>query len=252
MEEKEIDLRDYIKLIFRNKWLIFGVFLLGIIIAGTLTFYFTSSKVKNYEGKIWLEIGAAEKNILIESPEQLIEKIQEGIYGEYSYKMTILNPIKTNLVQIKIEATEPEKIQNALEKISALILINHHEKIQVDKERLENEINRLRTEIDLLKQEKENLEIKMGKSVSQLDLFFLKDILMAKERQIESLYSNIVSLNNSLGYIQPTQIISSPSISEKPITQKPLLNIIIGGLSGLFLGIFFAFLKEWWKAPISF
>ena len=245
MNEQEVDLRDYIKLIFRNKWLIFGVFLLGIIMAGSLTFYFISNEVKTYEGKIWMEIGTIRRNTLIESPEQLMKKIQEGIYGGYLYGAVVSNPKNTNLIQVKIKAIKRGEIQAELKNVGASILAGHNERINIKKENIENEIGRLQTEIDLLKQEKENLETKMKNFVSQFDLFFFKDKLI----EIEDLRLNIASLNSSLDDIQPTKILYISAISEKPITQNVLLNIIIGGLSGLFLGIFLAFLKEWWQAP---
>ena len=40
MEEKEVDLRDYIKLMFGNKKLIFGLFLSGVIIAVGFNYVF--------------------------------------------------------------------------------------------------------------------------------------------------------------------------------------------------------------------
>ncbi len=198
MEEKEVDLKDYIRLILKRKWLIFGAFLLGVIIAGGLTFYFTLNEIKTYEANIWLEIGKIDKNILIESPEQLIEKIQEGIYGEFSYNVIVLNPTKTNLIQIKIEAIKPEEAQSVLEEISGKILAEHKERINVKKD-------------------------------------FLRD--------------GIIGPLDSFSNIQFTKIVKTPVISEKQTNKRPILNIIIGGLSGLFLGIFLVFLIEWWQAP---
>ena len=191
-------LKDYIRLILKRKWLIFGAFLLGVIIAGGLTFYFTLNEIKTYEANIWLEIGKIDKNILIESPEQLIEKIQEGIYGEFSYNVIVLNPTKTNLIQIKIEAIKPEEAQSVLEEISGKILAEHKERINVKKD-------------------------------------FLRD--------------GIIGPLDSFSNIQFTKIVKTPVISEKQTNKRPILNIIIGGLSGLFLGIFLVFLIEWWQAP---
>lgn len=253
MDEREVDLRDYIKLIFRRKWLILGLFLLGVIMAGILTFYLTANNsIKSiiYEGMVWLEIGKIDPSNLIESPEQLIEKIRSGIYGGVllEVKTTAVNPKGTNLIQIKTEAINQKRVEDILETVSSVIIAGHQEKIKTKKEILENKIGLFRNKVNLAENDKKDLEEKI-KISSGTSLLILENNLSGKKQEINNLYLIVNSLEDNLNDIQATKIIKSAVVLEKSSIQKLILNITIGGLSGLFLGIFLVYLIEWWQAP---
>lgn len=244
MDEKEVDLRDYIKLIFENKKLILAMFLLGIIAAIGFNFIFIP-KEKIYEGKTLLEIGYKSKLELVEQLEQLLEKIERGVYGIYTGgKITALNPKNTNLIEIKIGGSDPDKIKSVLDEISGAILEAHNKKISAKKEILENEISRMQIKIDLLAQEEKSIESEMKISNQQLILFLLKNDLRAEGQQLNK-------LKEEMADIQLTEIVSSSVITEKSSSRKSLLNVVVGGISGLFTGIFLAFLLVWWRKPIK-
>jgi len=50
-----------------------------------------------------------------------------------------------------------------------------------------------------------------------------------------------------LDEIKPTQVVKSPTVSASPIKPRPLLNIVIAAILGLFIGVFLAFFQEWWE-----
>lgn len=56
-----------------------------------------------------------------------------GVYEKDSSGIAILNPDQTDLVQFKIKSVEPEKTKKDLEKVIALILADHEQKIAVKK-----------------------------------------------------------------------------------------------------------------------
>lgn len=242
-ENTEVDLRDYLKLIFAEKWLVSGVFLTAIIMA--VIYNFLTPKI--YEINAWLEIGKTKEGALIENPAQIIQKMKIGIYGEYPCDITVLNSDQTDLIQIKIKSANPEEAKKDMEKIFALILADHERKIETKKEAIQNEIQRLQTKINLLEQEKKILAAKMEIPISQFDLFFLKDSLLEKNQNIEDLYSKIDPLKDSLGDIQSTKMVNNPVIPNTPIKPKSRTNIMIAGLLGLFFGIFVVFGKKWLK-----
>ena len=269
-ENAEIDLKDYLKLIFAKKWLVLGALLFAVALAVIYNF----SAPKTYEVSSWLEIGKMKENRLIEDPIQIIQKMKMGVYEKDSSGIAILNPDQTDLVQFKIKSVEPEKTKKYLEKVIALILADHEQKIAVKKEAIqnkiqriqeneikriqENEIKRIQEKIVLLGQEKKILEAKIETPISQFDLFFIKDRLLGKNQDIESSYSNIEdlhskieesyskidSLKESIEEIQPTKIVKDIVILDTFIKQKFLINIAMAGLLGLFLGIFIVFSEK--------
>jgi len=195
------------------------------------------------------------------------------------------NPKDTNLLSIKIESSNPQQAREILEEKNELVLAEHQEKIELEKTVLENEIYLVEEDINVLQKdieridikisslavEKENLEAKVAvledivvyqqDPGSQFALFDAKEKVEAKKQEIENMYlqinslegrindskSEINSLKLKIDNIRPTLIIKSPSVSENPIKPRPLLNIVIAGILGLFVGTFLAFGREWWE-----
>ena len=170
-----------------------------------------------------------------------MEKIEQGVYGIYADgKIIASNPINTNLIEIKIEGSDSGEIKSALDEVSGAILNAHNKKINAKKEILESETNKIQIKIDLLGQEEKNIELEMKTSSQQLILFLLKNDLRAEGQQLNKFKEEMTD-------IQPTEIISFSTVAEKSLNRKSLLNVVIGGISGLFTGIFLAFLLAWWR-----
>lgn len=240
IENEEINIKNYIKVIFSEKKLFGCIILIAII--GAVIFYWFSPRV--YRINTWLEIGKIEENILIESFALINQKMQIGIYGEYPYDVLVLNSVQPEFIQIKIESDKPDEAKNDLEKIDSLILADHEEVIKAKKEIIETEIQRLQNKIVSLGKEKKMIEADIQTPISQFELFFLKDRLLNKEGEIENLYSDIKSLKNSLADIHDTKVVKAPSIPKKPISPNFLVDIILAGLIGLSLGVVFVFSKK--------
>ena len=327
--EDEIDLMDYVKVILkRKKTILFWFFGLAII-AGVISFIMPEI----YEIDTALEIGISEKTDgtnkeqLIESPTQLVGKIDGDVYGtkvredlnisEIEWpKIKTENPKNTNLIVISIESEETEKSENILKEVNDLILGEHQDIININKdlfekriitienkiksieddivivekkiEPLENDIERMNNKIESAEKEKESLKEKVSSLEQQLiynqtpgtqyALFNAKQELANQEDDIENLYlsinslhrtiedynsqanslgrtiddynSDIDSLRASLAGIKETRVVKAPTISENPIKPKKKLNIAIAGILGLFIGVFWAFGKEWWEKNI--
>lgn len=268
-EYYEINLMDYVKVIIKRKQMIFGV-LLVVLIAVAVYSFFICPKV--YKIDTLIKIGKI-GGTLIEEPGQLLEEIKAGAYNfpiieklnlseGIIPKIKIESPAGTDLLIIKTESSTPEIDKTILEELNNLILIEHSKKFETRKELVKKDIERLKNKTALLEEEKINLE-KKEKSLEWLSpyervkeqftgslftLYDVKEKLSARKQEIENLYREINSLEGSLlENIQPTKVLKSPTISEKPIKPRPVLNIVIGAVLGIFLGVFFAFGKEWWE-----
>lgn len=319
LENEEIDLMDYVKVLLKRRWLILAVLGGTVIVAGILSFLLP----KIYKIDNSLEVGSISREA-IESPEQLKAKIESGVYGilvrqklnisEREYpKKKVENPKGTNLIKIEIQSKKSQMAKDILEEIDNLILKEHQEIInqkiilinqdiknveeqisltESDIEKTQNkiaptneDIKRIENKIIYAEEEKENLEAKVDALQkilpyqqdpgTQFALFDTKEKLANKKQEIEDLYlkinslrktkedlemqinslkatiddlrSEINSLKASLDEIKPTEIIKKPTISEEPISPRPILNIVIAAVLGLFMGIFLAFGREWWE-----
>jgi len=258
-----VDLINYLRVIIKKKWLIFGIFLLTVI----SVLIFTLRLPKVYKIDTSLEIGNVGGE-LIEKPGQVVEKIKGEIYkvliqeklgiaAEKYPKIKAENPKDTALVNIEIESVDPQLAINILKETNNLILEGHRDEVEAKKELLEKDIERIKTKIGSLGEEKKNLEAQIGilektpfegrSPEFQFTLLSTKESLEKKKQEIENLYLQINSLQRSLEDIQPTRIVKEPTVSEKPVKPKPVLNIIIAAILGIFIGTFFAFFREWWE-----
>jgi len=153
-----------------------------------------------------------------------------------------IKPIEGDIkrVENKIDYTKEEKKSleakvEALEKVliyeqtpgTQFALFDAKEKLAGKKQEIEN----LFLSINSLKRDKEDLDIQIN----------------SLEGKIEDLRAQINSLKASLDNIKITRIVKSPTISKYPIKPRPLLNIVLAGVLGIFLGTFLAFGKEWWE-----
>ena len=203
------------------------------------------------------------KNILEEVNNLILAEQQEKIKTK---KELIGQDIKTTEDKIKLVESDIEKTKNKTQPIDE------------DIKRIENKINNAEEEKSNLEAKVEALEkilVYEQTPGTQFALFDTKEKLANKKQEIEDLYltinslrrskedlevqvnslkTNIESLNAqinslraSLDEIKPTQVIKSPTVSGEPIKPRPLLNIVIAAVLGLFVGVFLAFFQEWWE-----
>jgi len=228
--EDEIDLIDYVKVIWKRRILILAVFLLAVIISAI--FSFVSPRV--YEVEALLEIGGFAKEP-IESPTALATGIEAGRYrfairealniDQRDYpEIKAENPKDTNLLIIKTEETDINLAKRILEKHIELILEEHEQKAEEEFLILEARIEENQSSLDLLKAHK-----------------------VYADQGIASLQNTVSSLKERLSLFKATEVIKQPLASDIPISPRPLLNVAIAGILGLFAGVFLAFGREWWQ-----
>jgi len=236
MEEQEIDLVDYIKVIMKRKWVIIGITIGAIIIAGILTFF----SPKAYKVSAILEIGqidigraSASSRIITfipETPTELQEKIQQGTYDkilkeksgiENIPKIEVSVPKDTNLITMEIESYNSQEDKKILETLASIIIENHAKLFKEQKDFIQEKIKKEELKISILEK---------SKSLPELQYLYVEHL------------SRIDELKNNLATATETQLIKSPS--ENPISKSILINIIITGLLGIFIGFLLAFFQE--------
>jgi len=269
--EEEINLMDYIKVILKRKWLILGITFGAAMIAGILSFVGPTT----YKIDTILELGhktdiiSGVKQIeefIPEAPDQLVEKIKNNSYGgkirtklnisEKEYpEIEVSNPENTRLIIISIKSSNIEGAKKVLEELESLILKEHQEKFNLQKNILLDSKRRIKNKISSLENERKILEEKvdyftslMTYNSSPANQFFSTDArekLEKKNSEIENEYIRLNTLEQKLISYEPTRITKEPS--SILIGPKPLLNIIITLILGLFIGTLLAFCTDWWQ-----
>lgn len=269
--EEEINLMDYIKVILKRKWLILEITFGAVIIAGILSFVGPTT----YKIDTILEVGhktdiiSGVKQIeefIPEAPDQLVEKIKNNSYGgkirtklnisEKEYpEIEVSNPEDTRLIIISIKSSNIEGAKKVLEELESLILGEHQEKFNLQKnillgskKRIENKISSLENERKILEEKVDYFTNLMTYNPSPTNQFFSTDVrekLEKKNSEIENEYIRLNTLKQKLISYELTRIIKEPS--SILVDPKPLLNIIIALILGLFIGTLLAFCAEWWQ-----
>lgn len=230
LSEDEIDLMDYVKVILKRKELILTLFFGAVIVAGILSLLLP----KTYKVEAVLETGQI-AGTEIESPVQVVKKIESDVYGilireklaisEKKYlKTKTENPKDTRLVVITIESTDTQRAKDILDETISFVLKEHQEKFAEKISLMEEEIAKIEQQLD-----------------------FLKSYKTYADEGIAQLQAQLSNKKRELGNSKMTEMIKPPTVSEEPIKPKPILNMAIAGILGLFVGIFLAFGKEWWE-----
>ncbi len=228
----EINLADYVRVVFKRWKLVFLIFVMAVISA----FVFSILSPKIYKIDNSLEIGRI-GDALIESPGRLVEKINNQVYnGKYEIGVQADNPVNTQLVRLKIESADFEEAKSALEEVSNLIIAEHQEKLEIRKELIrkdieqveskirlvdgniqktknkinpiESDMKRIENKIQSVKEEQKALEDKVvaleqvlvyeQDPGTQFALFDAKEKLENKKQEIENLYLSINSLQRAI------------------------------------------------------
>ena len=267
--EEEINVVDYIKVIFKRKLTI--LFCASGAVCLALLFSFFSRPV--YELDTVLEIGHME-DFVPETPAQVAQKISNDVYGEvvraklniskgkYPSKgdMEISTPENTRFVTIAVKTINPAQVKPILDEINRLILKEHQEKFNIQKNIILDDKKRIENKIKSLENEKKILEEKVGyftnllaNEPSTTNQFFLtsaKEELESKKLDIDNAYLELNTFLRKLEDYEATKVVKAPLAPAVKSLINPktiIMFIIIGLFVGIFIGIFVGFFQEFWE-----
>ncbi|MBA7510304.1 hypothetical protein ES705_02280 [subsurface metagenome] len=267
MEEKEVDLRDYINMAKKRWKIILIIFLVSTITSGVVSFLLP----KTYEVSALIRIGRM-RNKLLEEPSTVIEifntrpmlekvaeelnipPIQEKLQ-ELASKIKIKE--KAELLEIKVKGETPEealKLANGV----ITVLLNRHEQIferakmileeylASGKERLvemEKEIEMFQRKIDQLGATDSDAKAMLARgymdALEKSRVRYEQVQVELREKKMEESYGTV-----------STELVIPPRTPEKPIGPKKKQNILIAGILSLFIGFVCAAIVEYFeKSP---
>jgi len=224
--EDEIDLFELFQKLYQEKWLILGITAITTLIAILVSFLIP----KTYKAEVFFEIPNFQTS---QNPSQNIQiinyfELSDAFKSYEKYRKLSfdakISQIRNspNTGKIEAEGSSPEEAKKNLTQV--INIINKElfsEKLNVIRDNLNKRINAIDMTIK---------EFITKRAI--YDPAKIADLLTEKERIQKWLQNPQI--------IYPLDII----VSSKPVKPKPLLYTAIGFITGIFLGIFVALIKE--------
>jgi len=266
MEEKEVDLRDYINMLKKRWKIILIIFLVSTITSGVVSFLLP----KTYEASALIRIGRMRNNLL-EEPSTVIEifktkptleKVAEELnvpttqekLGELASKIKMKE--KSGLLEIKGRGETPEAAMGLVNGVTAVLLQRHEqifarakvileEYLASGKERLVE----IEKEIEMLRRKIEELRVTDSEAKATVARGYMESLERSRDRyeqlQVELREKKMEESYGTVG----TELVIPARVPERPIGPKKKQNILIAGILGLFVGLICAATVEYFEKP---
>ncbi len=235
-EYEEIDLRDMINTLIRKKRIIILFAAAGL--AAALIANAVLPQI--YRSQTKIEVGSldesASKTVPIADIAQLKDAIEQGVYGADDKSGCLLKTAAasgSNIVAITAECADPLAAKNLLAQTAQNIIAAHDKIIAARRQITEEQIKSYQANVE---------EIKSG-------LQYSADRSCSVERYLaaSTLENRIIELEFALSRPNGTAVIAAPAAPVSPVKPDRGLNVSLGLILGLFVGIFAAFAKDWWS-----
>lgn len=210
MEEQDVNLRDYIRVIKKRKKTILLLFFIAVIAVVVVSFLLPPV----YEARLALKIGniididTLKKELIespvaasqfLEGPQILIKAIKElklSYTLEEFRKKILIEPVRgtEDLVEIKVDVNSPDEAVNIANYLGSRLLERHKEtkKLYESKEailvRYDEQIKQINEELDEIDKSKEEILARYEENIKEMDgqlLLMKNEIDTAKEEMVK-------------------------------------------------------------------
>ena len=266
MEEKEVDLRDYLNMVKKRWKIILIIFLVSTITGGVVSFLLP----KTYEASAMVKIGRM-RDSLLEEPSTVIEIFEtkptlEKVAEELNIPPTqeklqelaskIKMKEKSDLLDIRGRGETPGEAVKLVNGGIAVLLRRHEQIFERAKVILEEylasgkeRLVEIEKEIEMLRKKIDELELTNSAAKAMVARGYMESLERSRDRY-EQLQVELreKKMEESYGTVS-TELIIPPTIPEKPIAPKKKQNILIAGILGLFVGFVSAAIVEYFEKP---
>jgi uncharacterized protein involved in exopolysaccharide biosynthesis len=267
MEEKEADLRDYVNMVKKRWKIILIIFLIFTITSGVVSFLLP----KTYESIAMVQIGRT-RDKRLEDPSTIMEifrkkPILEKIAKELNIPPTqeklqeltsnIKMKEKSELLEIKGRGGTPETAMRLATGVTAVLLKRHEQIFERARVILEEylasgkqRLVEMEKEIDMLEKKIEELRVTDSEAKATVARGYMESLERSRDRyELLQVELREKKMEESYGTVS-TELVITPTISEKPIAPKKKQNVLIAGILGLLVGFISAAVVEYFeKAP---
>jgi len=266
--DDEIDLRDLVLVLWRYRWMITGVFLLAVAAAAAISFLLppvykvsTTIALGQFNSPVYTNATAAKE--VLQSDDLLWKVVQElklDVPREKfrAFKEDIeVTPVKdTNMLQISVMTTDRAEGKAIVEKMVELFKEDCRPDYEKNRDLLANQlatVQRRLVEVDksIAKTNEDLAAVETMTGLSRVDRDFRRsqvlETLRTFEEQRIALLDRYLQLQKDFDSLREVQVIRSarePVYPEKP---KKKLNVAVAGVLGLMLGVFGAFVLDYFR-----
>lgn len=273
--EDEIYLSDIFRVLWKNRYMIIGIFAIFVLVAGVVSFvvmppsYRSSAIVAlgNYGEPIYTSQDSA--MAIMESDEYMLDVIDQLDFEvppeEFrSLKEGIeIEPVKGSSSLLMISAVREEK-QEGKAIVDTMIRLfgersensyNRQQKILSDS-LASTEMRLETTELDLGQTREVLMEIiEYGSGTPTMDIELrisrTLDYLQSGESRRSTLLDRELELEKQLTLLRHLEVVQETREPVAPIESKKALMIAVAGMLGLMVGVLAAFLREGLRRPVK-
>jgi len=269
----EIDLKEYLYILWKNKILIVSIIILAVLGAYLFSNYVmtniysveSSIKLTNLEGSLYSNGAAASRIIKSRSFLQNVNEeydlnldsdhIDRLLSDEANF-LSVSGNEDSSFIVIRVKGENPNQINNIANDIAQYFIGQTEEDV-------ENKRAVMREHINSLEQEKNNISnlngniselienIAESNVDNQIEINYLQNTLFDIKKSVNEFSfqttNQIYEIKNELNSISPAQIVSAAEVPENPSEPNIKLNLAIAFVLGVFLAIFIVFIKQFLK-----
>jgi len=262
-DEYEIDLREYIMLIWEHKWFITAFVIIAVLAAFFVSsfllgpVYETKAKIQlsNYEGIYSQPTSAVQllssTDIMSEVMKDLnLEMTSAELSSYINNNVEISNINNTPIISLSIKNKNPEKAVNITETLIDKYRMRSQEYFSRLINNKEEFVEQLKADLEEINQsiQKNNSLIEENRQLNNYEgvqsLIEENSGLKSSRQELRLL---IQEEEQNLLEFYPLEVIDSPYTPENPVSPNIRLNIAIAAVLALMLAVFIIFFKEFMK-----
>ncbi|VVB64084.1 Chain length determinant protein [uncultured archaeon] len=264
--DDEIDLLDIFPVLWKRRLQIISVFIVAVLAAGTISLttpsvYRASSiiAVGSFDDPIYTST-ASVKGIMLsdEFLQEVFEQIRTNTTGSNfaAFKNGVkAEPVKDSdkLIEISVETPKKQEGLKAVEKMAWLYAKISEESYNKEKKILTDQLAAAQErlyiidmEINQTREALQHMQDYSGTSAIQAEMRFSRalDLMSSLETQRSAMIDRNLDLQKQLFLITPPRVVQPAREPSSPMGSRTIMIIAIGGMLGLIIGIFVAFLRE--------
>ncbi len=249
-DEYEIDLREYIMLLWEKKWFIGGLFVVAVIAAGLFTSFFMQPV---YQTEVTIQLSNSDG--LYSNPQSAIQllksaEIVQPVMNELGEEFTAaelngylknnisINQIgDTNILNMQVKYNDPLLVK----KIASGIVSTFGKKSETY---FNNKMEIKKDYLQQLNQELVNLEKQINEHEANLVSAGQAENLSSLRETKRELLTTRQEVRTELNDFYPLVVLNNPYLPENPVEPNLKLNVAIAGILALMLAVFIVFFKE--------